>query len=149
MTYCAAILYRKIAALIKWSNGEKEVIMKILHKLRLQRIRLRSIIIGLLFSLIFVVGGQLLLPFQYLLSPPILDQAAWAEDLPADNIQWFKDEMRIAPKYQEHEQGLLGMSWMHFISMIFLVFFFIAALVMMYIRNKQTKKILNNLLKEE
>ncbi len=41
------------------------------------------------------------------------------------------------------------MSWAHFITMVFLIIFFIATLVAMYIRNKQTKKILKALLKEE
>ncbi len=123
--------------------------MEIRHKFRVQRIRLRSIIIGFLFFLLFTAGGQLLAPFQYLFPPPILVQAAWAEDSPANDIQWFKNEMRIAPKYQEHEEGIWGMSWIHFISMVFLIIFFITTIVAMYIRNQQTKKIIKNLLKEE
>ncbi len=57
--------------------------------------------------------------------------------------------MKISPKFQEYKEGVWGMSWAHFITMVFLIVFFIATLVAMYIRNKQTKKILKALLKEE
>jgi len=41
------------------------------------------------------------------------------------------------------------MSWTHFITMVFLIIFFTATIAAIYIRNKQTKKILNTLLKEK
>ncbi len=57
--------------------------------------------------------------------------------------------MKISPKYLERHEGVLGISWAHFITMVFLTVFFIGALVEIYLRNKRTKQILATLLKEE
>jgi len=65
------------------------------------------------------------------------------------NIQWFREEMKISPKYLEKNQGVMGMSWAHFLTMVFLVIFFVGALIAVYMRNKRTKTILNSLLKEK
>lgn len=64
-------------------------------------------------------------------------------------IEWIKKTMEIAPKYQERNQGVLGMTWAHFILMVFLVIFFISATVNYYARSKRTKQILNTLLEKE
>jgi hypothetical protein len=64
-------------------------------------------------------------------------------------MEWFKETMEIAPKYQERNQGVLGMTWAHFILMVFLVIFFISATVNYYARSKRTKQILNTLLEKE
>ena len=64
-------------------------------------------------------------------------------------IEWFKETMEIAPKYQERNQGVLGMTWAHFILMVFLVIFFISAIFNYYARSKRTKQILNTLLEKE
>lgn len=65
------------------------------------------------------------------------------------DIQWFKDEMRISPKYTEAQEGVLGMSWLHFLLMLFLVIFFFGALVAYYRQTNRTKRILQQLLSEE
>jgi ABC-type phosphate transport system permease subunit len=65
------------------------------------------------------------------------------------DIQWFKEEMKIAPKYVEEQEGIWGMSWGHFFIMVFLVLFFIGALAAVYMRNKRTREILALMLKEE
>ncbi len=65
------------------------------------------------------------------------------------DIQWFKKTMKIAPKYQKETTGILGMSWAHFILMVFLLLFFAATLINYYTRSRRTKKILLNILQEE
>jgi len=64
------------------------------------------------------------------------------------DIQWFRDEMKISPKYMEREEGVLGMSWTHFFIMVFLVLFFVGAIVALIIRHKRTKELLALLLKD-
>jgi hypothetical protein len=65
------------------------------------------------------------------------------------DIQWFRDEMNISPKYMERQEGILGMSWTHFFTMLFLVFFFIGAIVALVLRHRRAKQLLNQLFKEE
>lgn len=65
------------------------------------------------------------------------------------DIQWFKNEMRISPKYIEEQEGILGMSWLHFLLMLFLVIFFFMALIAYYRQTNRTKRILQHLLSEE
>jgi len=75
---------------------------------------------------------------------------AWAADAPNQtDIQWFKDQMRISPKYLESREGILGMSWLHFLTMVFLTVFFIGALIARYLRNRRAKQMLAALLREE
>jgi hypothetical protein len=85
------------------------------------------------------------------LTTPCLGQNApkAATEPDEKGIQWFRDEMRISPKYMERDQGILGMSWTHFFTMVFLVLFFVAALVALMLRHRRTKELLNLLLKEE
>ena len=64
------------------------------------------------------------------------------------DIQWFKDKMKISPKYVERRPGILGMSWGHFFTMVFLLLFAAGALVVFILRYKRTKEILK-LIKEE
>ena len=64
------------------------------------------------------------------------------------DIQWFRDEMKISPKYVERKEGVLGMSWTHFFTMLFLVLFFIGAVAAMIIRHKRAKELLNRLMEE-
>jgi hypothetical protein len=77
---------------------------------------------------------------------PGAERAFAADDV---DVQWFKQTMKIGEQYQERQEGVLGMSWAHFIFMTFLVLFFIGVLVAAYVRNKRTKELLNALLKEE
>lgn len=65
------------------------------------------------------------------------------------DIQWFREEMKISPKYMEREEGVLGMSWTHFFTMLFLVLFFIGTIVALVLRHRRTKQLLSMLLKEE
>jgi len=84
--------------------------------------------------------------FQWTIS---LHNNAWAQDDDAADIQWFKETMKISPKYQEQDHGLLGMSYIHFFVMVFLILFFIGTFINSYLRNKRTKDVLQTLLKEE
>lgn len=70
-------------------------------------------------------------------------------NLEKTDIQWFREEMKISSKYMERKEGVMGMSWTHFFTMLFLVFFFVGAIVALVIRHKRTKELLNLLLKEE
>jgi len=65
------------------------------------------------------------------------------------NMEWFKKELRISPKYMEQEEGLMGLSWAHFLTMVFLIVFFIAAIIAVIIRHRETKKLLTFLLEQE
>ncbi|MFO7875716.1 MAG: hypothetical protein R6U55_03935 [Desulfovermiculus sp.] len=84
--------------------------------------------------------------FQW--TPPLRSNA-WAQagDDAAD-IQWFKETMKISPKYQEQSHGLLGMSYTHFFVMVFLILFFIGTFINSYLRSKRTRDALQTLLKE-
>jgi len=73
--------------------------------------------------------------------------AVQAEKKP--DIKWFKEELKISPKYQEKKEGILGMSWIHFLTMTFLVVFFIGGLAAYHLRTVRTRQILERLLKEE
>jgi hypothetical protein len=64
------------------------------------------------------------------------------------DLKWFKDKLGIAPQYRERSSGVLGMSWPHFLVMVFLVGFFVAALVAVYVRNRRTRQLLMDLVKE-
>jgi hypothetical protein len=57
--------------------------------------------------------------------------------------------MRISPKYLERDEGIMGMSWTHFFTMLFLILFFIAAMTALVMRHRRTKQLLDTLLKEE
>jgi len=64
------------------------------------------------------------------------------------DIQWFKDQMKISPQYLEETEGVMGMSWAHFFTMVFLVLFFIWGMIAVFLRQRRTKEILASLLKE-
>lgn len=74
-----------------------------------------------------------------------------AQGQPTDtpNLQWFRQELKIDPKYVEHREGILGMGWAHFLLMVFLVIFFFGALIAYHRRTTRTARILERLLKEE
>ena len=65
------------------------------------------------------------------------------------DIRWFREEMKISPKYMEKKEGILGMSRTHFFTMLFLIIFFIGTIVSLLIRRRRTKQLLDLLLKEE
>ena len=64
------------------------------------------------------------------------------------DIEWFKDQMKISEKYLEQQEGIMGMSWAHFFTMVFLVLFAIAALVAFFQRQRRTREILEMIRKE-
>jgi len=64
------------------------------------------------------------------------------------DIEWFKRETGISPKYVEHESGVMGISWAHFFAMVFLILSFFLALLALYLRYRRTKELLNLILKE-
>lgn len=66
-----------------------------------------------------------------------------------EDIQWFRDKLQISEKYKERETGILGLSWAHFLSMVFLVVFFIGALTISVLRARRTREILEALMKEK
>ena len=61
-------------------------------------------------------------------------------------IEWFKKELRISPRYAEEPQGILGLSWAHFMTMVFLVLFFVLGLAALLIRYKRTRELLTLLI---
>ena len=64
------------------------------------------------------------------------------------DIQWFKDQMKISDKYVEQQEGILGVSWAHFLTMVFLVVFALGALVAFFQRQRRTREILEMIRKE-
>jgi hypothetical protein len=64
-------------------------------------------------------------------------------------IEWFKRELRISPKYVEEQQGVFGLSWAHFMTMVFLALFFMLALVALLVRYRRTKELLRLLIEEK
>lgn len=64
------------------------------------------------------------------------------------DIQWFKDQMKISDKYVEQQEGILGVSWAHFLTMVFLVLFALGALVALFQRQRRTREILEMIRKE-
>ena len=64
-------------------------------------------------------------------------------------IEWFKKELRISPKYVEEHQGVFGLSWAHFLTMVFLVIFFVFGLAALLIRYRRTKQLLTLLLEDK
>lgn len=68
---------------------------------------------------------------------------------PSRPVQWFKEELRITPKYTEDHEGVFGLSWAHLLTMVFLFIFFIVGLVSLLIRYRRTKELLKELLEEK
>jgi hypothetical protein len=64
------------------------------------------------------------------------------------DIEWFKKEMGISPKYAEQESGVMGLSWAHFLTMVFLALSFVVALIALILRYRRTKDLLGLILKE-
>lgn len=65
------------------------------------------------------------------------------------SVQWFKEELRITPKYTEDHEDVFGLSWAHFLTMVFLFMFFIFGLASLLIRYRRTKELLKKLLEEK
>ena len=65
------------------------------------------------------------------------------------DIEWFKKELRISPKYVEKQEGVLGLSLAHFLTMVFLICSFLVALVAVIIRHGRTRELCSVLLEEK
>lgn len=74
-------------------------------------------------------------------------EGAEQEDRPT--LEWFRKELRISPKYRERDVGILGLSWAHFLVMVFLAVSFVIALVALIVRYNRTKELVSMLIKEE
>ena len=87
--------------------------------------------------------------FQYIAERPaelVFTQTETNAQKP--DIQWFKDRMKISEKYAESGEGILGMSWAHFFTMVLLVLFATGALVAFIQRQRRTREILERIRKE-
>ncbi len=98
--------------------------------------------------LIFFTIAAICAPLLTLSGSPIhgMPEAHANQDEP--DIQWFKEQMQIDPRFQEPDQGILGMSWIHFLTMIFLILFFFGGLMAHFMRIRKRKQILLALLTE-
>jgi len=76
------------------------------------------------------------------------DPAITAKAEEAPDIQWFKDQMKISNKYVEQQEGVMGVSWAHFLGMVFLVLFALGALIALFQRQRRTREILEMIRKE-
>lgn len=65
-----------------------------------------------------------------------------------DDLQWFKDQLEISEKYIQEQNGVWGMSWGHFFTMVFLVLFALGALIIFVQRQRRTREILEIIRKE-
>jgi len=64
------------------------------------------------------------------------------------DIEWFRKELGISSKYTEHESGPVGLSWAHFLTMVFLILSFMAAVIAAFLRYRRTKELLTLIMKE-
>ena len=125
------------------------------HRIGAKRLKISvsKLILAQLFILVWVLGSTLHWghlhrsgSYEHQGASALAQTQAQGEQ---KDIQWFRKTMNIAPKYQEQSSGVLGMSWPHFILMIFLLLFFIATLFNYYVRSKRTRQILRTLLEED
>ena len=65
------------------------------------------------------------------------------------HVEWFKEELRITPKYTQGHRDVLGLSWAHFLTMILLVGFLVSGLVFLLVRYRRTQELLTQLLEKE
>jgi hypothetical protein len=65
------------------------------------------------------------------------------------SIDWFKKELGISDKYIEKHEGVLGLSWAHFLTMVFLICSFILGLIFAVVRHRRTKELLTIMSEEE
>ena len=96
------------------------------------------------------VGGQNYQQWPFLWK--YRENCAYAQDTSEKDrpdIKWFKKELRISPKYQEKEPGILGLSWAHFLVMVFLMVSFTIALVALVVRYRRTKELISMLMNKE
>ena len=64
------------------------------------------------------------------------------------DIQWFRDQLKISDRYVEEHEGVWGMSWAHFLTMVFLGLFVLGSLAVWIQQQRRTKDILESIRKE-
>ena len=72
-----------------------------------------------------------------------------SQDANEPDIEWFKKELGISNKYIEKQEGVLGLSWAHFLTMVFLICSFVLGLIFVVIRYRRTKELLTIMSEEE
>lgn len=107
---------------------------------------LTSLMIALAVT-INVIGGS---NIATMVTKSAYASASVSQEMSQNNldIQWFKDQMRISDKYAEQKDGIWGMSWAHFVTMVLLVLFALGALVVFIQQQKRTKEIMELIRKE-
>ena len=78
----------------------------------------------------------------------ILSKAEASANPDEEEIQWFRDQLGIADQYRQEHDEILGMSWAHFLTMVFLVLFAVGALYVFVQRQRRTREILEIIQKE-
>ncbi len=73
---------------------------------------------------------------------------ALAEETEDRDIQWFRDQLGISEQYIEEPDGIWGMSWAHFLTMVILVVFALGAMVLIIMQQKRTREIMESIKKE-
>jgi len=64
------------------------------------------------------------------------------------DIQWFRDQLKISDRYVEEQEGVWGVSWAHFLTMVFLGLFVLGSLAVWIQQQRRTKDILESIRKE-
>ncbi|MBW1990438.1 MAG: hypothetical protein JRI97_12980 [Deltaproteobacteria bacterium] len=64
-------------------------------------------------------------------------------------IQWFKERLKISPRYQDRHDGIFGISWGHFFAMVIMGLAILSVLAAEWMRHRRTKRIVEKLLAEE
>lgn len=86
-------------------------------------------------------------PWRYLQACVYAQEAPGQENGPT--LEWFKRELKISPKYQEQDVGIFGLSWAHFLVMVFLIVSFVIGLAALIVRYNRTKELLSMLMRKE
>lgn len=60
-------------------------------------------------------------------------------------LNWFRHEMNIEPRHPDHGDGPMGLSWFHFSTMIVLVVFGAAMIVMYYFKMRRVSLLLTRI----
>ncbi|MFW6053054.1 MAG: hypothetical protein ACOC8I_04010 [Desulfosalsimonas sp.] len=104
-------------------------------------------IVGLLAVICFMVHGAVYVNFSN--AAQSREQTSVEQHSGDDpDIEWFKDEMKISDKYAERQEGIMGVSWAHFFTMILLALFAGGALVGIVIRYIRTRQLIEEIRKE-
>jgi hypothetical protein len=64
------------------------------------------------------------------------------------DIQWFRDQLKISDRYVQEQEGIWGVSWAHFLTMVFLGMFVLGSLAVWIQQQRRTRDILDSIRKE-